>query len=91
MRIDAQRYTAPKLDFTENDRIERTLWAAEEFLSGGAMLGTRGGKIRTALQAGGPANSAAVLQEVYKWVGDPTSNTPGALSAAPWNVPVGAP
>lgn len=91
MRIDAQRFNTPNLAFIEEDRIERTLWAAEELLSGSAMLGGKGGKIRTALQAGGPKNSAAVLEEVYKWVGHPTSNTPGALNAAPWSVPIGAP
>lgn len=91
MRLDAQRYIAPKLDFSEADRIERTLWSAEELLSGSAMLGSKGGKIRQALQAGGRQNSAAVLEEVYKWVGHPTSNTAGALNAAPWGVPIGAP
>ena len=91
MRIDAQRYNTPKLDFSEADRIERTLWSAEDILSGTAMLGSKGGKIRTALQAGGRQNRATVLEEVYNWVGHPTSNTAGALNAAPWNVPVGAP
>ena len=91
MRIDAQRYNTPTLDFQEADQIERTLWSIEELLSGNAMLGNSGGKVRTALQAGGQQNGAAVLEEVYKWVGHPTSNTPGALNAAPWNVPLGAP
>ena len=91
MRLDAQRYIALNLNFSEADRIERTLWSAEELLSGSAMLGSTAGKIRKALQAGGQKNSAAVLEEVYKWVGHPASNIPGALNAAPWDVPIGAP
>jgi hypothetical protein len=50
-----------------------------------------GGNARGAIRRGGHANSAAVLAEVAKWIGDPNSNTAGALNAAPWNVPNGAP
>lgn len=91
MRLDGERYNTPGLEFGEADRIERTLWSAEDILSSSAMLGSKGGKIRTALQAGGQQNSAAVLEEVYKWVGHSASGTQGALNAAPWSVPVGAP
>ena len=91
MRLDGQRFIRPNLAFGEADHLERTLWGAEDILSNAAMLGNRGGKIQQAIQAGGPQNSAAVLEEVYKWIGHPTSNAQGPLNAAPWNVPVGAP
>ena len=91
LRLDGERYNTLDLEFDETDRLDRTLWAAEEILVDSGMVGDKGGKIRKAIQAGGHENRAAVLEEVYKWVGHPTSGVQGALNAAPWNVPVGAP
>lgn len=91
LRLDAERYNTPDLKFEEVDRLDRTLWSAEEILANSGMVGDKGGKIRKAIQNGGHQNRARVLAEVYEWVGHPTSGAQGALNAAPWNVPVGAP
>ena len=92
LRMDAQRYDDPDLGFKEIDNIERTLDGAEEILSNPALVGPgKGGDIRKALSTGGHGNRTAVLQQAYRWVGDPETKTPGALNAGPWNVPVGAP
>lgn len=91
LRLDAERYNTPVLTFDEIDRIERMLEAAEAVVAklvGGA--GT-GGRIRDALAAGAHENRRAVLQEAYRWVGNPDTRTSGALNGAPWNVPPGAP
>ena len=50
-----------------------------------------GGNIRNELAAGGHDRREAILQEAYKWVGHPDTNTTAVLNQAPWNVPVGAP
>lgn len=90
LRFDAERYASAELTFDEIDLIERMLYGAEEILA--AVAGSEpGGEVREALSAGGHGNRQAVLQEAYRWVGNPDSNTTGALNAAPWNVPVGAP
>lgn len=91
LRLDAERYNTPQLGFREIDRIERTLWIVEETLSDPALVGDKGGKIRKALSAGGYDNRSAVLQQAYRWVGDPHTNERGALNDAPWNVSLGAP
>lgn len=92
LRMDAQRYNTAERGFDEIDKIERLLDGAEAVLSDSQMVGPgKGGNMRDALSAGGHGNRQALLQEAYRWVGDPKSNTPGALSEAPWSVPVGAP
>lgn len=88
LRLDAERYDTTNLSFNEVDRLERLLDAAEEVLAG---LAGNGGAIRDAMAGGGYASRGQVRAEAYRWVGDPTANTPGALSQAPWNVPGGAP
>lgn len=89
LRFDAERYNTANLSFDEMDRIERVLDGAEEILA--ASTGITGGNIRDRLRAGGFGNRAAVVVEAYRWVGDPKASQPGALSAAPWSVPLGAP
>jgi len=90
LRMDAERYAAAELDFDERDALERRLDALEECLSLLTGPGV-GGDLRTKLGEGGQATSAAIRDEVYKWIGNPADQTPGALSQAPWNVPIGAP
>ena len=89
-RLDAENYGASDLAFRDRDRLERMLVTVEEILA--AVVGTGGGgNVRRALETGGHANRDAVLQEVRNWVGNATTQQSGALNAAPWNVPLGAP
>jgi len=90
LRFGAERYNVPGLGFGELDMVERVLDGAEDVLDG-VVGGNQGGKIRDVLSAGGSGKSRAALQEVYRWVGNATDEKKGALNAAPWNVPVGAP
>jgi len=101
LRQDARRYNDPALAppkspslrdraFIERDLIERRLDAIEALLEQFVGSG-RGGAIRDQLKAGGYEARASVLEEAYKWVGHADQNINGALNAAPWNVPVGAP
>lgn len=85
---DAQRYNSPELDFTEIETLERRMVTAEDVLRGFAG-GGEGGNIADALSQYGYAGRQQVLTQVYRWIGDPNTNTPGALNKAPWNVPVG--
>ncbi len=90
LRLDAQRYAAPDLDFEEIDRLERALEAEEEILS--SLVGAgKGGNIRDVLNSGGYEQRGDVLTQAYLWIGDAGANQQGALNAAPWNVPIGAP
>ncbi|MHC4698823.1 MAG: hypothetical protein ACYTFA_19010 [Planctomycetota bacterium] len=94
LRFDAQRYNAEEIghDESANEResLERRLDGLEACLE--ALVGTgQGGDIRGELKAGGHERREAVLQQVYRWIGHPTTQTPGALNAAPWDVPIGAP
>lgn len=89
MRLDAERYNAPKLSFDEQDRIERQLDAEEEILT--ALAPGKTGKVREELATGGHDRRAEVLKQVYAWVGNPESKEAGILNAAPLNVPMGAP
>ncbi len=101
LRMDAERYNDPAVappedpnahdpGFEERNWAENMLALNEEILERIVGAG-KGGNIRDAFSEGGFANRARVLQEAYEWVGDPKNNTPGALNAAPWNVPIGAP
>jgi len=90
LRMDAERYTAEELSFEEMDAIERRLDGAEALLE--LLVGRgSGGDIRGELRDGGHDRLEAVLQEAYRWVGHPTTQSGGPLNAAPWNVPIGAP
>jgi hypothetical protein len=88
LRFDAQRYATPNLNFLEIDRLQRLLDGAEELLVALAPA-VKGGDIRGSLAAGHTPDQ--VLQQANLWVGDAKSNQAGALNAAPWNVPIGAP
>ncbi|MFQ5495968.1 MAG: hypothetical protein ACE5EX_11370 [Phycisphaerae bacterium] len=89
LRIDAERYQTGNLAFPERDHIERALVGVEAVFT--ALGITGGGDIRGALAAGGTGMRAAVVAEVYKWIGDPKSKKTGPLNAAPWNLSAGAP
>jgi hypothetical protein len=92
LRHAAARYGEATLAFAEVDALVRLFYSVEEFLVD--ALGAAppaGGAIRDALQSGGHGNRAAVATAVALWIGDAKSNTPGALNAAPWSVPLGAP
>jgi hypothetical protein len=88
LRMDSRRYETPGLNFDESDKLERMMDAEEEILTSVVGAG-KGGNIRDALAAGG--GGAAALQQAYLWIGYAETNQQGALNAAPWNVPVGAP
>ncbi len=88
LRFDVQRYATPNLQFIEVDRLQRLLDGGEELLVALAP-GVKGGDIRASLAAGHTPDQ--VLQQANLWVGDAKSNQAGALNAAPWNVPIGAP
>lgn len=92
LRLDAQRYTTPGMTLDENyleyDRLQRLLDGGEELLVALAP-GAKGGDIRGSLAAGNTPDQ--VLQQAVVWVGDAKSDQAGALNAAPWNVPAGAP
>lgn len=89
LRMDAERYQKPGLGFNEIDKIERMLDGEEEVLV--LLVGSSGGDVRGALSAGAQEDKVAVLEQTYRWVGNPEQNTRGALNDAPWNVPIGAP
>ena len=91
LRSDAQRYGEEKLkDFYEKDALERRLHGIEAILVT-VVGGGNGGRIRAEIEAAGHEQRAQILKEAYKWVGDAAAQTSGALNAAPWNVPIGAP
>ena len=90
LRADAQRYDTADLLFAEIEAIEQRLQSNEGVLA--SLQNNGGGDIRGTLDKGGhAANRQAVLAEAYRWVGDPGSNTAGALNQPPWDVAVGAP
>ncbi len=89
LRLDAERYQSADLSPEEIAIIEHRLDGAEGVLV--LAQSTGGGYVRREMSSGGHATRASVLQQTFLWVGDPNSKTPGALSKAPWNVPVGAP
>ncbi len=101
LRLDAMRYNdpslaspdglkAPDLGYTERELLARRLDACEAILA--AMVGNdRGGDIRGVLNREGHAARQDIVVEAYKWIGDAETNITGALNAAPWNVPDGAP
>ncbi|MCH7808319.1 MAG: hypothetical protein IIB60_03760, partial [Planctomycetes bacterium] len=99
-RLDAQRYNDPSLvpptgdavdlGFYERDALERMLLGNETILA--TLIRSRPAGISQILRSGGYAVRApAILAQVYGWVGDPKTNTPGPLNAAPWDVAIGAP
>ena len=94
LRLDAERYNTEEVGldehFSECDNLERRIDSVESCLE--ALVGAgRGGDIRGELRAGGHVQRDAVLQQAYRWVGNPATQQAGALNAAPWNVPTGAP
>jgi len=94
LRLDAERYNTEEVGldehFGECDNLERRIDGVESCLE--ALIGAgRGGDIRGELRAGGYQQRDAVLQQAYRWVGNPATQQAGALNAAPWNVPTGAP
>ena len=99
-RLDGERYNDPSLvpptgetvdlAFYERDALERTLLGNETILA--KLVRSRPAGISQILRSGAYAVRApAILTQVYGWVGDPKTKTPGPLNAAPWDVAIGAP
>ena len=88
LRCDGQRYQEEHLSFLEIDRIERSLWVAEELLE---AFTRQAGGIRRQLEEGAHENRAGVLAAMWEWVGNPDTQQKGRLNQAPWDVPDGAP
>jgi hypothetical protein len=89
LRLDAERYQVDSLAPPERVKLESELEAAE-----GVLLILTAGKtmgIADELAKGGHDRRADVLVQTHRWVGNAASNESGALNAAPWNVPIGAP
>ena len=90
LSLDARRYSTANLGIEEREHLERRLDGLEACLE--ELVGTaQGGDIRGELKAGAYERREAALQQAYRWIGNPTTQTPGALNTAPWNVPIGAP
>jgi len=101
LRLDALRYNdaslatpadpkAPDLSYREREVLERRLDACEALLE--TLVGAgRGGNVREQLNREGHDSRQGVLEETFKWIGNAETNVTGALNAAPWNIPVGAP
>jgi len=87
LRFDAERYGAPKVTATEIEHLTRCLDGIESILTD---LGIKGGDIRNELSQGGIERHAEVLAQARLWIGDKEGSKPGALNAAPYNVPLGA-
>jgi hypothetical protein len=88
MRNDDKEILIPEA-YTERKRIEMLLDGAEEILA--AVVGSASGNIREELRVGGYVRRAEVLEQAYRWVGNPENQVRGALNEAPWNVALGAP
>ncbi len=89
LRLDGERYNTDVLPAREKAKLESTLESAEAVLM--ALTGGKSAGIAEELAKGGHERRAAVLTQVYRWVGHPTTGETGALNASPWNVPLGAP
>jgi hypothetical protein len=87
LRLDAERYAAPNLRAQESDILRRCLDGIESIF---VDLGLKGGDIRNELSQGGTERSAEIINQARLWIGDKEGNKPGALNAAPYNVPLGA-
>lgn len=90
LRLDAARYDNALLAFGEIDILERSLVQSEELLKA-ATNAANGGDVAGILNQAGRTGMATIPAEAAKWVGDAAAGSSGALNAAPWNVPVGAP
>ena len=89
LRLDAQRYQTNNLKYHERDVLERRLDGLEAILS--TLVPGTGADVRGELSKGGHDARAALLEQVFLWIGHPETNAAGALNATPWSVPVGAP
>jgi len=91
LRMDADQFNKANVTPDDLDHLLRRLVQEEEVLV--AFVGNNAGvgNITKEIDEGGHLRRNEVLQQAYMWVGDPTNQTAGALNAAPWNVPIGAP
>lgn len=89
LRLDAQRYNTPVLEFDEMVNLELSMDAVEAILT--VLVAGKSAAIAGELHKGGHQRRAEILQQVYSWVGNPETKEAGALNSAPWNVAVGAP
>lgn len=99
-RLDAERYddadTAPPKEpgtvdqgYYERDYLERSLVSLEDILT--KLVSGKTTTIADTLRTDGWAQRQVILNTVYEWVGTAEPATQGALNAAPWSVPLGAP
>ncbi len=84
LRSHAERLGAANLGEDERHYVAISLIRNEELLK--ALGVTGGGNVGNVVPDPGP-----VLSEAFRWVGNPATQASGALNAAPWNVPLGAP
>lgn len=90
LRLDAARYENTTLGFVETDMLERSLVETEAILKA-ATNASDGGNITDLFKNQGRAGMDLIPAEAAKWVGNAAAKSQGALSVAPWSVPIGAP
>jgi len=94
LRLNAERFHLPSLsettDYKEVVALELSLDAEEELIATLTGASAKGGKIREQLEKSGFGSRGEILQQAYRWVGQPGGES-GALNEAPWNVAPGAP
>ncbi len=91
LRMDADQFNKANVTPDDLDYLIRRLIQEEKVLAAFVGNNTGVGNITKEIDEGGHLRRNEVLQQAYMWVGDPTNQTVGALNAAPWNVPIGAP
>ncbi len=91
LRMDADQFSKANVVPDELDHLYRSLVHEEEVLV--AIVGNLAGvgHVTKEIDEGCHIRRNEVMQQTHLWVGDASSQTAGALNAAPWNVPVGAP
>jgi len=88
LRLDVNRYLADGVTDDEKYFIELTVDAAEALLLRAVAPAAPVPNVREAMKNLQNQDLNAPL-ELNRWIG--TTQTPGTLNTAPWNVPVGAP
>jgi hypothetical protein len=89
LRLDVQRMTQEGIAELERNRLVQEIDACEKLLLAFVSPSNPTPKIRAAMRKGDDVRSVEMMIELNNWIG--AEGSPGALNAAPWNVPVGAP
>lgn len=90
LRLDVERFAAlnaPGASAGEADAIAGRIDACERFIK--KVTGLSGGDIGRKMQSGDVAAAVQMKLELLGWIG--SAQEDGALTAAPWSVPRGAP